>query len=317
MKSIRVVVLAAMLSSMLWGSVWANSRVVPDSEFNINGLRITEKLSNVQAIYGQPTETKVITNVSPEGHKTQEKVLSYGSGLHITTDYLGKYVWNVTITDPKFSTPKGIHVGSSKKDVVRTYGDPHGVFPKGDTMYYAYYNIKSMPQGYGANARLYIGIKDNKVVSMELTHDDLDFAALPLYGSKMYALNNIRLSYGMDYVRSIYGEPTSHRTHTFLTPYKTYITDDIYTYGDSVEIRSRRGTLLSITVTANNGWTAPGGIAVGMSVEELITKYGFPAQTPKPYKGHLYYSYGYANLYLLFEIKNGRIVEITLDTGGD
>lgn len=313
----KTLIISITLSLLVTGASLASNKVVPNSEFKFNGVAVTQPAENADAQYGTPEKTEIVTHVSPEGRSIRNQVRIYKHGIQVTTPEEYSQILNIKVTAPGITTAKGIQVGSTAKEVVKKYGDPHAIFPKGDIQYYGYYNLQTPPQGLGGNVRLYLGIKDNQVVSMELTQDDSNFATMPLIGSKMYAINGIRLHYGMDYIRSIYGNPTGHTTRTLATPYHTYITQDIYTYGDSVKIIARNNSLFAIEVTANNGWTAPGGIAVGMSVDELLTKYGFPTTKPRQYKGQIYYSYNYANVWLDFGIEGDKISSILLQHGGD
>lgn len=84
----------------------------------------------------------------------------------------------------------------------------------------------------------------------------------------------------IDYVKSIYGEPTSVGQRG-----KNYLYDGLYaydmTYGDSFKIsvvENSNGTeeVIDIASTANNGLAMPCGIKVGSSIGEVYKNFGMP-----------------------------------------
>lgn len=80
-------------------------------------------------------------------------------------------------------------------------------------------------------------------------------------------------------VRKMYGEPTSINRNVQIGENKR---GDIWRYGDSVEIvfydwgnfTEKEKYIASITVTANNGWKTPEGLAVGMKLDDAERMYG-------------------------------------------
>lgn len=292
---------------------------LPASEFNFNGARLWESMKTVIQQHGNPLKTIDTVSTSPEGHQTPVRIFFYGPdqegnvdnlGIRITATSMGSEITHIETKHDGVTTPAGIHVGSTEKAVQKAYGKPDGIFPKGEITYYGYLSPVR------PHDRLFLGIQNQHVVSMTLTKNDVGFASHPLYGSQTFVIGGLLYSSTMDNVRSIYGTPTSHTTETFKTRYHTYLTNDIYWYGDSVKITSRNNHLLSLDVFANNGWTAPGGIAVGDSVQKLITTCGFPSFV-KTRGNTTYYTYVYANIVMGFDIQNGMITSMGLGSGGD
>lgn len=87
------------------------------------------------------------------------------------------------------------------------------------------------------------------------------------------------LSIGMNgtAISRIYGEPSQTEFGGF-----------VWHYGDSVTINFQEGSLGSVTVTANNGWTTPAGLAVGMDVDSAMELYGEPDYSSKSGNQTLY-----------------------------
>ena len=81
-------------------------------------------------------------------------------------------------------------------------------------------------------------------------------------------------------VRKMYGEPTSIDRNVQIGENSR---GDIWRYGDSVEIvfhswndTEQEKHIVSITVTKNNGWKTPSGLAVGMKIDDAVKLYGKP-----------------------------------------
>lgn len=129
------------------------------------------------------------------------------------------------------------------------------------------------------------------------------------------ALGGIPMAAPMSYVRSIYGEPD--RTES-KHAYKTTVYD--YYYGKGVHIYSMGTDRANvINVTANNGWTTPAGVAVGMSETVLTDVYG-KADYIEYYKGTTLYEYQLAPYsgppIMIFGVENGKITSISVGNAG-
>ena len=108
-----------------------------------------------------------------------------------------------------------------------------------------------------------------------------------------------RLTFGdkPDKVTKMYGEPTSR---DWNVPIGKNMRGDIWRYGDSVEIvfyswhdTEKEKKIVSIKVSANNGWQTPSGLAVGMHIEDAIRMYGKPVSNESfVAKGVDIYCYG-------------------------
>lgn len=127
------------------------------------------------------------------------------------------------------------------------------------------------------------------------------------------AIGGIGIHASMDYVRSIYGEPDSitHKRSDGMN-------FDEIKYGNSVVIRILKGKILTMSVTANNGWATPDSVTVGMSEMVLNDVYG-PANFVDKYNGETIYEYGttpHGPAILTFIVKKGIITAITIGFGG-
>lgn len=93
----------------------------------------------------------------------------------------------------------------------------------------------------------------------------------------------------IDYVRSIYGEPQVVKRSQHGAE---------YSYGDTVIIRTSMlnknhiECVRSIQTTANNGFSTPSGLSVGMTVEDMLDMYGSPRSEGVSKDGGTRYIYG-------------------------
>lgn len=84
------------------------------------------------------------------------------------------------------------------------------------------------------------------------------------------ALGGIQIGATVDYVRSIYGEPTKERV---LDGHWCGYTLE-WTYGETFTIEFANGKVENITVTADNGIKTPAGFAVGQNISGPLAYYG-------------------------------------------
>lgn len=87
-------------------------------------------------------------------------------------------------------------------------------------------------------------------------------------GRNEFSLGGIYLNMPYNSVIKMYGQPTSHPGG-----WAQLVTDCIK-YGNDVEIGFCNKKVRYVTVTANNGWKTPSGVYVGMSINDVIRKYG-------------------------------------------
>ncbi len=93
--------------------------------------------------------------------------------------------------------------------------------------------------------------------------------ANPLPTSEMN-LNGIRPGTSMDYIKGIYGEPQLLRSNSG---------EKTYSYGGTLFLRTiqygnSHESVTFVESTANNGFSTPAGVTVGMKVSELFDLYG-------------------------------------------
>ena len=84
------------------------------------------------------------------------------------------------------------------------------------------------------------------------------------------ALGGIQIGATADYVRSIYGEPTTARS---LDGHWCGYTSE-WVYGETFKIDFENGTVTHVEVSANNGITTPAGFAVGQNISAPLAYYG-------------------------------------------
>ena len=92
----------------------------------------------------------------------------------------------------------------------------------------------------------------------------------------------------------------------------------VWHYGNSVKISFQEGSLSSVTVTANNGWTTPAGLAVGMEADEAIALYGDPDESADQGSKRLYvyyinaYERGRGHLGVVFDKDSQTITKLNV-----
>jgi len=127
------------------------------------------------------------------------------------------------------------------------------------------------------------------------------------------ALGGIAYNSSLDYVQSVYGNPTriTEVKRDMFGFYKTYY------YGSSFYFEVRNGVVTHLYSAANNGINTPAGVKVGMTKANLEAIYGKPNNVLKDRFGNLD-SYYYAS-YLSFNLgarfyfdKSGRITLISV-----
>lgn len=126
---------------------------IPADEGSIGGIGLGNSYDYVTEIYGAPDEsTGVYRHLAANVYA---KNIKYGGTVEITFESRtpdGSFtVMHMHISgDNGFATPSGIHVGSTKKDVYRAYGQPKRVSKneRAKTELWSYYVEDSGPMGF-------------------------------------------------------------------------------------------------------------------------------------------------------------------------
>lgn len=132
---------------------------IPTDEGSLGGIGLGDSYDYVTEIYGTPDEnTGVYRHLAANVYA---KNIKYGETVKITFESRtpdGPFtVMNIHILgDNGFATPRGIHVGSTKKDVYRAYGQPRKVFKneKAKTELWSYSVEDSGPMGFTFDGRV-------------------------------------------------------------------------------------------------------------------------------------------------------------------
>ena len=139
----------------------------------------------------------------------------------------------------------------------------------------------------------------------------------PLPQERM-ALGGLHVADTMEYVQSIYGEPESEESGYSQGTGTEYA---VWEYSDSVKIHFRKNEstdeyyIKNIMVTADNGFSTPDGIKVGMDEKVLPKTYGEPFLHQRSNKGYETYRYQktvHKYIYLVFIVSDGKIIKINL-----
>ena len=106
------------------------------------------------------------------------------------------------------------------------------------------------------------------------------------------SLGGVRLNMSYKDVIAMYGEPTHMKKgHGQLVRYEIF-------YGNSIEIhidKSAEGKVIGIISTANNGWSTPSGLHVGMPMPQDLVKriFGHPVSIAPGNKNRPWAEYMY------------------------
>ena len=128
------------------------------------------------------------------------------------------------------------------------------------------------------------------------------FASIP---DSEFSLGCITVGSSADYVKSLYGEPDKDSGIRIGPDGKYYE----YIYGSSlrIEFDANYNTITGVYVTANNGFSTPAGITVGMNAH-VITKLQC-----EPFKNDReILSYHEDGKWIVFTTRNGKITEIKI-----
>ncbi len=128
------------------------------------------------------------------------------------------------------------------------------------------------------------------------------FASIP---DSEFSLGGITVGSSADYVKSLYGEPDKDSGVRPGTDGNYYE----YTYGSSlrIEFDANSNTVTGIFVMANNGFSTPAGITVGMDADVITQLYGTPFKNDR---GII--SYHEDGKWIVFTTRNGKITEIKI-----
>lgn len=85
------------------------------------------------------------------------------------------------------------------------------------------------------------------------------------------AIGGVQIGSSMDYVRSIYGEPTHVKNKSSVGPFGASVE---WTYGDSFKITFGDGQAYDVETSANNGIKTPAGFTVGQNIDLVLNYFG-------------------------------------------
>lgn len=151
------------------------------------------------------------------------------------------------------------------------------------------------------------------IMSVLVVVGQISFCSAMSYG-EMY-LGGFTVGSPYSEMKRTYGEPVQDEGHA----------EDNHSchYGNSVHIgySNLRNVIQSITVTANNGWKTPSGLAVGDNISKALDICGNADYTKSgAYKTVYCYVHRNGNkpdygFFILFNKKSGKILELSLIGG--
>lgn len=114
------------------GAAVAQAKIVP--ELSIANVKIDDSPKQVRNKKGSPDAKEKIQTESPAGTTT---IFYYGNdGKKLKVSFFQKAAYSISTRSPKQKTDTGLHVGSSKQDLLNDYPgvvrEAHGLYRLGD-----------------------------------------------------------------------------------------------------------------------------------------------------------------------------------------
>lgn len=135
--------------------------------------------------------------------------------------------------------------------------------------------------------------------------------------SNRFSIGGIKLGYNLNQVKKLYGQPQKIDTQMKSSEHdgSKYELKTVY-YGTSFKIYIMNGTVISVTSSGKNGIKTRDGIKVGDSEIRLSDVYGQPSQSysDNGVQMYIYEPNDENSSQFVFQIKNGKISEMTLTT---
>lgn len=103
------------------GAVTESARPLTDSDFSIEGISVlTSSLKDVTSRFGHWSSTTYLNGVGARFYQYSKL------GMHVVTAAQSEQIIDVYLQIPStLQTPRGIHIGSSRDDVLKEYGQPN------------------------------------------------------------------------------------------------------------------------------------------------------------------------------------------------
>lgn len=132
-----------------------------------------------------------------------------------------------------------------------------------------------------------------------------------------FFIGGIKLGYNLNQVKKMYGEPKKIETKikNSIHDGSKYESKIVY-YGTSFKIYLMNGHVISVISSGKNGIKTYDGIKVGDPEIRLADVYGQPSQSfsDNGVQMYVYEPNGENSSQFIFQIKNGKISEMTLTT---
>jgi len=128
------------------------------SQENIKQIHIGTNKYNVTNLFGKPTSVELVSQPKSEYYAYGKSKDNYDIEFKLIKNKVTGYI---LYTD-KYTTAKGIGIGSSKKDAISSYGKNY--YKRNDTgeKVYGYFDKKN-------NINIEFDIRDNQVIGIQLS----------------------------------------------------------------------------------------------------------------------------------------------------
>ncbi|WP_456363620.1 hypothetical protein [Priestia aryabhattai] len=128
------------------------------SQENIKQIHIGSNKYNVTKVFGKPTSIEVVSQPKSEYYAYGESKDNSGIEFKLINNKVASYL----LYSNKYKTTKGVAVGSSKKDVLRSYGENY--YKRNDTgeKVFGYFDKTN-------NINIEFDIRDNEVIGIHLS----------------------------------------------------------------------------------------------------------------------------------------------------
>ena len=133
--------------------------------------------------------------------------------------------------------------------------------------------------------------------------------------SNRFSIGGIKLGYNLNQIKKLYGQPKKIDTEIKSSEHdgSKYEVKTVY-YGTSFKIYLMNGHVISVTSSGKNGIKTRDGIKVGDPEIKLADVYGQPNQSVSDNGIQMYIYDDDTSNQFIFQIKNGKISEMTLTT---
>ena len=281
-----------------------------DSDFSAAGIGLGDSLAKAEKVLGKPTgtahsntmDTASWKGISASGYISLLLPYSHRKDLPRDFDLPGKGITEILVDGESITTPRNIHVGSSRENVLRRYGRPSEVlWDGGNKKFFLLYRE-------GKN-ELNFAIANDKVSTIRMTRK----AEAAKEGPKSY--NDVA---GKDFLPDRdfriagYDLGQTFKDHSFEEWEKKMANpkEEIWYYSGYGVRLTAKSHLISALFLTDSRMVSPRGLAMGDDVSTVDLLYGKPHRIEmdvsgsEPKTSYIYFSKGKSDVLIINFEKN-------------